>query len=110
MKKYIYGLAALFAVALMLAVPSMAIAQQAQTRGTTEQSKALTGQLSKNDDGGYVLTEQASGDSVRLQGSEEDLAKHVDSTVTVTGTWKTDKDGDYFQVQSVSAPSDKPMK
>lgn len=110
MRKQLYGLAALVAVALMLAIPAVALAQQTQTMGATEQSKTLTGQLSKTDDGNYVLTEQASGDSVRLQGSEQELAKHVDSTVTVTGTWKTDDDGDYFQVQSVRAASEKPMK
>ena len=72
------------------------------TQGTTGQQTTLTGQLSKNDMGGYVLVEEQSGDTITLQGPE-DLADHVGTKVSVTGKWATDADGNqYFEVSTVA--------
>jgi glucose/arabinose dehydrogenase len=72
------------------------------SEGTTGQQTTLSGQLSKNDMGGYILVEEQSGDSITLQGPE-DLADHVGTKVTVTGRWATDADGNqYFEVSTVA--------
>jgi hypothetical protein len=67
-----------------------------------EAGMTLTGMLSIDGNGGYVLIEEQSGDSVALQGPQG-LADHLGSTVKVSGRWVDDPDGTYFLVKRVEA-------
>jgi len=98
-------LAVALAGALLLALAPFApvVGQEVSETGDPEttQETTLTGQLSTDEMGGYVLIEGESGDSVKLQGPE-DLADHVGSNVVVTGTWEEDDEGvRYLQVTLV---------
>lgn len=86
---------------LALAPAGMAVAQEAE-QATEEQEISLTGQLSVDDlEGTYVLIEAESGDSVIVRGAA-DLAKHVGTTVKVTGKWAEDDKGvKYFAVSKI---------
>jgi hypothetical protein len=64
----------------------------------------LTGMLQRGDDHGWVLVDQASGDSIELKRKSGKLAKHADSNVTVTGRWKKDDETTKtFKVSKVEA-------
>lgn len=102
MKQHVsrYGIA--LAVALLTLAPAAAVvAQEAEIGEAAEEEVTLTGQLSADDQGGYVLIEEASGESIPLV-SAMDLSEHVDTTVNVTGKWAEDAEGNRtFEVSSV---------
>jgi hypothetical protein len=89
-----YGVA-LAAVLLVLAPAAALLAAE-------EEAVSLTGQLTTDEAGAYVLIEQESGDSIVLRGSSE-LADHVGSMVKITGKWAEDSEGyKYFEVSKVA--------
>lgn len=91
------------AVALLALAPAAAVVAQEDPAAAApaEEEVTLTGQLSADDLGGYVLVEQESGESIPLV-SSLDLSAHVDTTVNVTGTWAEDEEGNKtFEVSSV---------
>lgn len=93
---------ALAFVLLTCGLAGLAVAQETEM----EEEISLTGRLSENSTGQYVLIDPESGDEVALQGSEDELAEYVGSTVTVSGRWAENDDGDeYFAVSSVE-PAD----
>lgn len=90
-----YGVA-LAAVLLVLAPAATLMA------ANEEEEVSLTGQLTTDEAGAYVLIEQESGDSIALRGVSE-LADHVGSMVKVTGKWAEDSEGyKYFEVSKVA--------
>lgn len=91
-------------VLLVLASAGMVMAGEEHAGAET----TLTGLLNSTEDGGYVLIEQASGESIALTGSAS-LADHVGSNVTVTGTWAEDAAGaKTFEVATVEAAAAEP--
>lgn len=90
------------AVALLTLAPAAAVvAQEPGMAETAEEEVTLTGQISADDQGGYVLIDEASGESIPLV-SATDLSEHVDTTVNVTGKWAEDAEGNRtFEVSSV---------
>ncbi len=85
-------------VLLSCGLTGLAVAQEAET----EEEISLTGQLSESSTGQYILIEPESGDEIALRGSEDELAEHVGSSITVSGRWAEDDDGEeYFAVSSV---------
>jgi hypothetical protein len=101
MKRYMSGLGAALAIALLVVGIAPALAQDSET----QPERTLTGQLSMDDSGAYFLVEQESGDNIRLRGPA-DLSDHVDAKVMVTGRWEADEKGEYFAVRSVERASD----
>ena len=93
----IRGLVLALAAALLLVLAPLAPvgALSAQLLPTSDSSKqtTLTGKLSQDDLGGYVLIEAQSGDSVSLVGLATELSSHVGETVRVTGRWTSDSSG-----------------
>lgn len=85
-------LTAVLAIALLALAPAALVQAEEMADEVT-----LTGQLSRDDEGGYYLVELASGDVISLEGPNE-LDEHVGSTVEVTGKWI---DGDRFKVSKV---------
>lgn len=103
MKHRAKWLGAALAVALLALAPATAVL--AQEGMSADEEVTLTGQLTTDDAGGYVLVEQESGDSITLAGSV-DFAEHVDSTVNVTGKWAEDSEGyRYFEVSYIESAS-----
>ncbi len=98
-------LATIAALALLAFAPAAAVlAQEIAAEEMEAVETTLTGQLSGSEETGYVLTEEASGDEVQLEGVDVDFAAHVDTTVSVTGQWANDADGNrYFEVSKVEA-------
>lgn len=102
MKNHLSPFGVALAVALLTLAPAVAVvAQEAGMAETAEEEVTLTGQLSADGQGGYVLIEEASGESIPLV-SATDLSEHVDTTVNVTGKWAEDAEGSRtFEVSSV---------
>ncbi|MGH9380140.1 MAG: hypothetical protein ACRD2Z_05960 [Thermoanaerobaculia bacterium] len=100
MKLHVKGFGVALAVALLALAPAVAVVAQEEEYAAEEET-TLTGQLSTDEQGGYVLIEEASGESVSLVASM-DLSQHVDATVNVTGKWAEDEEGNrVFEVSSV---------
>lgn len=100
MKLYVKGFGVALAVALLALAPVAAVVAQ-EEEYAAEEEITLTGQLSADDQGGYVLIDEASGESVPLV-SSMDLSEHVDARVNVTGKWTEDGEGNrIFEVSSV---------
>ncbi len=86
----------LMALLLVLGTSGLVAAGEEGESDTT----SLTGCLSVTDEGGYVLDDQESDETVVLDG--EGLGDHVGHTVTVTGDWAEDDEGmKYFAVDSL---------
>lgn len=103
MKNRVSPFGVALAVALLALAPATAVVAQVDPAATAraEEEITLTGQLSTDEQGGYVLIEQASGDSIALVSSMA-LAEYVDNTVNVTGKWAEDAEGNQtFEVSSV---------
>lgn len=99
MKNHVGPFGVALAVGLLTLAPAAAVV--AQEAETAEEEVTLTGQLSTDDGGGYVLIDEASGESIPLV-SAVDLSGHVDTTVNVTGKWAEDAEGNRtFEVSSV---------
>lgn len=102
-KNHVSPFGVVLAVALLTLAPAAAVVAQEDpaAEATAEEEVTLTGQLSADDQGGYVLIEEASGESIPLV-SAMDLSEHVDTTVNVTGKWAEDAEGNRtFEVSSV---------
>lgn len=102
-KNHLSLLGVALAVALLALAPAAAVVAQEDPAAAApaEEEVTLTGQLSADDQGGYVLIDQASGESIPLV-SSIDLSAHVDTTVNVTGMWAEDAEGNKtFEVSSV---------
>jgi hypothetical protein len=96
MRRSLHWLGAAVAVALLVLGPAAVWAGEEMGKEET-----LTGLLSSDGQGGYQLTDQASGDRITLKGSA-DFSSHVGSTVTVTGIWSQDEAGNkVFEVSRV---------
>ena len=93
------GVVFTLALALLLLGPAAGISTlQAEDE---QMETTLSGQLSKNEAGSYVLVEQDSGDEVLLEGPET-LEEHLGAKVKVTGRWdKNDAGQDIFKVSAV---------
>jgi hypothetical protein len=106
MKKNLHCLPALVAIAV-LAIGPVAIAGATEgevaAKAGMKAEATLTGQLSKNADDQFVLTEAESGDTILLAAAADTvmLADHVGHEVNVTGTWSEDKKS--FTVSKVEA-------
>lgn len=104
MRQHVNRISAILAVALLALLPAVAVLAMDDGMKTKEEV-TLTGQLSNDEQGGFVLIERESGDSIALE-SAMDLAAYVDSTVNVTGTWNQDAAGNLtFQVSHVEPAS-----
>lgn len=93
--------ASLLALTLLVLTPVAALASDG---GDDKMKTTLTGQLSQDAGGAYVLVEEESGEQIRLAG-EQDLAQHIGTRVRVTGEWMDDtEDGNkIFRVDKVEA-------
>jgi hypothetical protein len=102
----VFWSSAALVVALLAFGPAVAlVAQQMPEQPAGTEETTLTGKLNRDDQGGFVLIEQESGDSVPLQGPA-DLATYVGSTVKVTGMWSEDSAGKrHFKVSKVERSS-----
>lgn len=103
MKSTMLKLGAIVAAALcVLAIPTSALLAEAPDE---RMETTLTGRLSQNVGGEYVLVEEESGDQIRLAASDElgyELEDHVGSQVKVAGEWVQDSTGEQiFQVSKV---------
>lgn len=98
MRKNLHALTALFALAVLALAPVAAYAG-----GEMKDEATLSGQLSKNADGTFVLAEEASGDSITLTAAVDTvkLADHAGKKVKVTGKWSADKTS--FAVSKIEA-------
>jgi len=92
------------AMTLLTFGPAALVAAQDDESGMEMETVTLTGQLNESADGGFVLIEPESGEEVVVDGPG--LADHVGSTVTVTGTWATDEDGNTYLAVSTIETSD----
>jgi hypothetical protein len=64
----------------------------------------VTGMLQSDGEDGYVLVDQASGESIELKGKKKKLAKHEGTAVTLTGRWRdNDPTSKMFRVSKVEA-------
>ena len=109
MKKNLQQLVVVFSLALLvLAVGAAAAGQANNDDDKLKMKTTLTGQLSKNTDGDFLLVEQESGDQVLLKGSEQQLEEHVGHAVTVTGKWDKEVGKDCFRVSSVERATTPP--
>ncbi len=96
---------ALAVALLVLGTASVVVAQEEEA---SAEEVTLTGRLSGDEESGYMLIEQESGETIALKGPRE-LASHVGSTVTVTGKWAEDTQGNrYFAVSKVEKASTSP--
>lgn len=89
-----------FSITLMTALLVLGTTALVSAGDEEGETTSLTGCLAETDDGGYILTEEVSGDEVTLQG--DGLGDHVGHTVEVSGDWAEDDDGnEYFAVESL---------
>lgn len=93
-------------IAFTLVLLTLGLAIIATAQEGEKKESSLTGQISEDSTGQYVLTDPDNDDQVSLRGSDEELAEHVGAVVTVTGRWVKDDYGKvHFQVSTVK-PAD----
>jgi len=102
MRSRSYPSIALTLLLLAAGLTGMAVAQEE----AYEEEVSLTGSLSENLAGQLVLIDPESDKEIPLRGSEEELAQHVGSTVTVSGRWAEDEDGKAYFAVSAVRPAD----
>lgn len=106
MKKNLQSLVVVFSLAVLVLAVGAASADLNNEK--LKMKTSLTGQLSKNIDGDFLLVEQESGDQVLLKGSEQQLEDHVGHSVTVTGKWDKEAEKDCFRVSRVERATTPP--
>jgi len=99
------------AAGLLLAVSPSLFAQAADQKGDQKSAgtpTSITGCLSKDASGGYVLTDENSGAKIMVTGGVSDLEKHsANHKVTLTGTASADSSGQQvFQATKLQHVSD----
>jgi hypothetical protein len=117
MSKRAHAAVAVVASALMMGAFAIgAVAQQAPAQQppgyeggpgmvrVPEPMISLTGMLQSDGAEGWMLVDQASGDSITLKKKSKKLAEHDQTNVTVTGYWKkNDETTKTFKVSKVEA-------